>query len=81
VTQYTVRLFARYAELFAASQLDLSLPAPATVADLVSALRALPAGGALPTVPFVAVNFRQATSSDVLRATDEIALLPPMAGG
>ncbi|MDZ4673923.1 MAG: MoaD/ThiS family protein [Gemmatimonadota bacterium] len=77
----TVLLFARYAELFGAAELRLALPQPATVAGVVEALRILPGGAALPLNPLVAVNARQARSDQPVSAGDELALLPPMAGG
>jgi molybdopterin synthase sulfur carrier subunit len=81
VNRFSVRLFARYAELFATDQLDVELPAPTTVGAMISALRARPGGSALPTTLLVAVNLRQATEQTVITPADEIALLPPMAGG
>lgn len=76
-----VLLFARYAELLGSGRLTLPLPAPATVAAVVSAVRGLPGGSALPLHPLVAVNARQALESDPVQGGDEVALLPPMAGG
>lgn len=76
-----VLLFARYAELLGTSRLELALPEPATVSALVRVVRGLPGGDQLPEHPLVAVNARQAGAGDPLRAGDEVALLPPMAGG
>ena len=81
MTRYPVRLFARYAELFGAEQVEVMLPSNARVADLITALRLLPGGAALPSSPFVVVNMTQAATDTVLAATDEIAVLPPLAGG
>jgi molybdopterin converting factor small subunit len=81
VNRFSVRLFARYAELFAADQIDVALHAPSTVGAMISALRALPGGAALPATLLVAVNMRQASEQTAILPTDEIALLPPMAGG
>lgn len=81
MNRHTVRLFARYAELFGAEQVEVTLPAMACVADLIGALRALPGGASLPERPFVAVNMAQAAPQDVVHAGDEVALLPPLAGG
>jgi len=81
VNRHTVRLFARYAELFGAEQVEVMLPPDARVADLITALRVLPGGASLPAQPFVAVNLAQASLSTAVRAADEIALLPPLAGG
>ncbi|MGH7594323.1 MAG: MoaD/ThiS family protein [Gemmatimonadales bacterium] len=81
MTPYSVRLFARYAELFGAEQVEVMLPPKACVADLLTALRSFPGGASLPAQPFVAVNMAQAGLGTVLRPDDEVALLPPLAGG
>lgn len=81
MNRFAVRLFARYAELFGREQVEVMLPPDASVADLVSALRALPGGAALPITPFVAVNLAQVGPSAVLVPGDDVALLPPLAGG
>jgi molybdopterin converting factor small subunit len=80
----TVRLryLARYAELLGVEGEELTLPAPATIGDVVAAVRARhPAAGQLPPKPLCAVNFRQARWDDPVSAGDEVALLPPVAGG
>ena len=79
--RHVVRLFARYAELFGAAQVEVMLPANSSVSDLIAALRALPGGASLPMQPFVAVNMAQAATTDILNPGDELALLPPLAGG
>jgi molybdopterin converting factor small subunit len=76
-----VLLFARYADLLQRSELALPMPAPATVAAVIEAVRALPGGHALPGHPLVAVNARQAGEADPVEPGDEVAFLPPMAGG
>lgn len=81
MTRFRVLLFARYAELFAASDVFVTLPNGASVAELIAALRTLPGGESLPTVPFVAVNCEQSNMTRRLMAGDELALLPPLAGG
>lgn len=81
MNRYAVRLFARYAELFGAERVEVILPEPARVAELVAALRSLPGGASLPAEPFVAVNLSQAARDAALQPGDEIALLPPLAGG
>ncbi len=78
---FRVLLFARYAELFGAPEIAVVLRDGASVADLISALRDLPGGESLPAVPFVAVNFEQSDSARRLMPGDELALLPPLAGG
>jgi molybdopterin converting factor small subunit len=81
MNRFVVRLFARYAELLGAEMVVIALPDRSTVADLVTALRALPGGGSLPPAPFVAVNLAQAAPTDTLTPGDELALLPPLSGG
>jgi molybdopterin synthase sulfur carrier subunit len=80
----TVRLryLARYAELLGVESEELVVAAPVTVAQVVAAVRARhPAASQLPPKPLCAVNFRQALWGDPVAAGDEVALLPPVAGG
>lgn len=74
-------LFARYAELLGCDALELELPAGATVADAVHLVRQLPGGERLPARPLVARALAQVTPDAPLEAGDELAILPPMAGG
>lgn len=76
------RLFARYAEVTGEEVVEVDVPAPATVADAIAALRArLAEGHRLPERPLVARNRTHALLSDPLADGDELALLPPLAGG
>ena len=80
--QVTVRLFAQYAELLEREQVVLSFAGPATVAQAVARLRQeLPHGERLPERPLVAVNLRHVSADQPLADGDELALLPPLAGG
>lgn len=79
--QYRVLLFARYAELFGATEVHVGASVPTTAAQLCDALRELPGGALLPATPFLAVNGAQAPVGAMLSPDDEIALLPPLAGG
>jgi molybdopterin converting factor small subunit len=77
-----VRLFARYAELVGLGEAAVSVTLPATVGDVVRRLRdEVPAARALPERPLAAVNLRQAKLDARVQDGDEIALLPPIAGG
>ena len=77
-----VLLFATYADLAGREQIDLSLAAPATVGDLLRQLRsAVPGAARIPERPLVAVNQVHAGLDSLVRDGDEVALLPPMAGG
>ena len=77
-----MKLFARYAEITGSEEVALDLPEPATVADAVLLLRAkVPNGELLPERPLVALNQEHVLPEDCLREGDELALLPPLAGG
>lgn len=76
-----VLLFASYADAFGASSIELSLEPGATVSDLVASVKARAAGAALPPTPLVAVNQCFAPPGQRLEAGDEVALIPPVAGG
>lgn len=78
----TVRLFAQYAELIGAGAVVVELPAGATVADAVSAVRRQATNGQkLPERPLAAVNLAHVLPHQPLAEGDELALLPPLAGG
>jgi molybdopterin converting factor small subunit len=81
VSTVKVQLFASYADLLGASTIELPLSSGSTVQDLVDRIRMLPGASRLPSTPKVAVNRSIAVASAVLRAGDEIALIPPVAGG
>jgi molybdopterin converting factor subunit 1 len=76
-----VLLFASYADALGAGSLSLDFGAGATVADVVDRIRALPGAERLPSVPLVAVNERYAKRERVLESGDEVAIIPPVAGG
>ena len=76
-----VLLFARFAELLETDHLTLELPRPATLQAVVDHLRALPGGAALPARPLLARNQAQAEPDTPLEDGDEVAVLPPLAGG
>ena len=76
-----VLLFASYADALGAPAVDVDLPAGSTVRDLVDAVRAMPGAERVPPQPLVAVNLAYARADRVLTAHDEVALIPPVAGG
>ena len=76
-----VLLFARYAEVLGRDALTVELAAPATVGDLLARLRSLPGGEQLPPRPLCAVNLIQASDQTPITPADEVAVLPPLAGG
>lgn len=74
--------FAAYRDLLETSALDVEVPEGTTVGDLVEQLRAR--GGAfeeLPPDPAVAVNRAYAGPERRLEPGDEVAFIPPVAGG
>ena len=78
----TVRFFARYAELVGRAEAALAVPLPATVGDVVRRVRSeLPGAAGIPERPVGAVNQRHVALEAAVQAGDEVALLPPMAGG
>jgi molybdopterin converting factor small subunit len=77
----TVLLFASYADSLGKSSLEMALNPGDTVSDVVARVRSMPGAGTLPVDPLVAVNERYAKRDRVLSAGDEIAIIPPVAGG
>ena len=75
-------LFATYRDLTGVAEGALELPDGSTAGGAVAALRARGAPwSTLPDRPVVAVNAEYARLDHSLRDGDEIALLPPVAGG
>lgn len=78
--QVKALLFASYADAFGSAELPLLLVAGSTVGDAVAAVRAK-SPAAIPARPLVALNERYASYDDALTQGDEVALIPPVAGG
>jgi molybdopterin converting factor subunit 1 len=77
-----VLFFAVYRDLAGQSEVELELESPATAATAVARLRRLgPSYARLPERPVVAVNQEYAALDANLHEGDELALLPPVAGG
>ncbi|HEV8356836.1 MAG TPA: MoaD/ThiS family protein [Gemmatimonadales bacterium] len=76
-----VQLYARFADLLGASHVDVPASGPTTVADVLARIRSLPGGSAIGAGALVAVNLRQARPEQPVSPGDEVALLPPLAGG
>jgi molybdopterin converting factor subunit 1 len=78
----TVRLFASHREAAGVAEIVVELPAGARVVDALTACRrshpALPPPGS--GIAF-AVNREFASPETTLRTGDEVAVLPPVAGG
>jgi molybdopterin converting factor subunit 1 len=79
----TVRLFASCAEAAGASQTTVSVQGPATVRAVRDALARVLTGAALAIAArsVVAVNAAYAHDDQVIQPGDEVALIPPVAGG
>jgi molybdopterin converting factor subunit 1 len=76
-----VLLFASYADAFGSPNLAVTLREGATVRELLASVKELAVGHSLPPAPLVAINQEYAAPGDVVRAGDEVALIPPVAGG
>jgi molybdopterin converting factor small subunit len=81
VSTVTVQLFASYADLLGAPTVDLPITPGTTVNDLLHSLRSLPGASSLPPAPRVAINRSFASADQLVSSSDEIALIPPVAGG
>ena len=77
----TVLLFASYAEAVGRSSIEIEVEAGATVRDVIDQVREIGKSTRLPPSPMVAVNEQYASSDRELRSGDEVALIPPVAGG
>jgi molybdopterin converting factor small subunit len=82
-SRLTVRvlLFAAYAESLGAETLEVTVSSPATVGGVVDQVRLLPGGRLLPPKPLCARNLAHADAAEPVADGDEIAILPPLAGG
>ena len=76
-----VLLFASYADALGASEVRVDLPAGSRVADVLARIKSLAAGKRVPDKPLVAVNQRYAQPDQAVSETDEVAIIPPVAGG
>ena len=81
MTTVPVLLFASYADAIGSSKVEIPVDQAQTVSDLVHYLRSLPGGEKLPAKPVVAVNLNQVDLDYRPVPGDEVAILPPMAGG
>ncbi len=77
----TVRFFASYADQLGVKHAELLLGDSASVADVLASVSMLPGADAIPPGPLVAVNHVYASPKTALKAGDEVALIPPVAGG
>ena len=82
VPQYTVRLFAGLREMIGAREITIDVPDGATADGLKQRLGELHphVEPMLPTIA-CAVNEEYVDGGHVLRAGDDVALIPPVSGG
>jgi molybdopterin converting factor subunit 1 len=76
-----VLLFASYADAIGRSEISLELPQGSSVRDVLATVKAMAAGKRIPDKPMVAVNQRYARDDQTVTAADEVAIIPPVAGG
>lgn len=80
--QIRALFFAAYRDAVGESSLEVDLPDDATVSDLVRGLRTRgDPFDRLPESPAVAVNRSYAAADRALAPGDEVAFIPPVAGG
>ena len=77
----TVLLFASYADALGQRTIPLDLPNGTTVGEVVRRVRELAGATRLPADPMVAVNEEYARADRALAPGDEVAIIPPVAGG
>ncbi|HEX8848433.1 MAG TPA: MoaD/ThiS family protein [Gemmatimonadaceae bacterium] len=73
-------LFASWADALGARSVEVEVGEGATAGDVLAALAARANGAPLPR-PALAINRQLARAGDPVRAADEIAVIPPVAGG
>ena len=77
----TVLLFASYADALGHTSMTMAVEPGATVRDVVRQLASVAGSEQLPPAPMVAVNQAYATYDRRLMHGDEVAVIPPVAGG
>ena len=76
-----VLLFASYAERLGHDALELRVPRDTSVSGVLERLRVLPGGDQLPRHPLCALNLAHVGPEARVSEGDELAILPPLAGG
>jgi molybdopterin converting factor subunit 1 len=78
----TMKLFAAAREMSGAAEIELELPAGATIADVKRTLAQMfPQMAGLLSRSVIARNQEYALDTDVVAASDELAVIPPVSGG
>lgn len=81
MTTIRVLLFASYAERLGREVLELRVPPGTSVGSVLEMVRELPGGEQLPRRPLCALNLAHVGPEARIGPGDELALLPPLAGG
>ena len=76
-----VLLFASYADAVGRNELTLDIADGCVVAEVVEKVRALAGSRVLPPSPLLALNATYASPTAEVRSGDEVAIIPPVAGG
>ncbi len=76
-----VLLFASYAEALGTSSMSIEIERGETVGALLKRIQRQAGGSRLPPRPLIAVNESYADDSVALEENDEVAIIPPVAGG
>ncbi|HEX7023790.1 MAG TPA: MoaD/ThiS family protein [Gemmatimonadales bacterium] len=76
-----VHLFASYAERLGRDYVELPAEGHRTAGEVLESLRSLPSGAALGSAALIAINLRQVSLDAPVVPGDEVAILPPLAGG
>lgn len=78
----TVKLFAAARDLIGSTSIELELPVGSTFVELKSALiEMFPHAAGLLSRSLIARNQDYAVEADVIVASDELAIIPPVSGG
>ena len=75
-----VLLFASWADALGGRAVDVEVAEGATADDVIAALTLRTGGARLPR-PALAINRQLARATDPVRPGDEVAVIPPVAGG
>lgn len=76
-----VLLFASYADAVGSNEVALDLVDGAVAGDVIERIRQLAGSHVLPPSPMLAVNASFARAGQRLNHGDEVAIIPPVAGG
>jgi molybdopterin converting factor small subunit len=76
-----VLLFASYADAVGHNELTLDVADGSVVGDIVARVRELAGGKVLPPSPLLALNATYTLANAKVHSGDEVAIIPPVAGG